>query len=248
MRNNLGTSQSPYYALASWSEVVESEAFIDRMAAGRTTISKTDILAVFQLAREELARLLSEGCYVKTPLGSALPVASGSFGSLFDPFLPNSLGSGHSLRIDFRIDRSIEKEALHGINCVRDREGDGRLPRLAAFEALPSGSREVAEAGGAMRISGSRLKFDPADRRLGLFLEDEAGIESRAEVYVLVQPSTLIALVPADAAPGSYRLIVRTISKGGEILEDALMERIRMLARPVKGESPIDTASATRPS
>ncbi len=64
MRNNLGTSQSPYYALASWSEVVESEAFIDRMAAGRTTISKTDILAVFQLAREELARLLSEGCYV----------------------------------------------------------------------------------------------------------------------------------------------------------------------------------------
>ncbi len=99
-----------------------------------------------------------------------------------------------------------------------------------------------------MRISGSRLKFDPADRRLGLFLEDEAGIESRAEVYVLVQPSALIALVPADAAPGSYRLIVRTISKGGEILEDASVERIRMLARPVKGESPLDAVSATRPS
>jgi hypothetical protein len=47
MRNNLGTSESPYYALASWSELVETDAFIDRMSAGRTTFTKTDIIAVF---------------------------------------------------------------------------------------------------------------------------------------------------------------------------------------------------------
>jgi hypothetical protein len=46
MRNNLGTSENPYFALASWSEVVDNEAFIDRMTTGRTTLSKTDILAV----------------------------------------------------------------------------------------------------------------------------------------------------------------------------------------------------------
>lgn len=64
IQNNLGTSDSPYYALAARSDLIETEAFIDRMAAGRTTISKTEILAVFQLAREELTRLLAEGCYV----------------------------------------------------------------------------------------------------------------------------------------------------------------------------------------
>ncbi len=88
MRNNLGTSESPYYALASWSDVVESEDFIDRMAKGRTTLSKTDIVAVFQLAREELVRLLAEGCYVKTPLGAALPIASGRFRSQKESFSP----------------------------------------------------------------------------------------------------------------------------------------------------------------
>jgi len=32
---NLGTSESPYYALASWSELVDCDAFIDRMAEGQ---------------------------------------------------------------------------------------------------------------------------------------------------------------------------------------------------------------------
>ena len=232
MRNNLGTSESPFYALASWSEVVDSEKFIDRMAAGRTTLSKTDIIAVFQLAREELARLLSEGCYVKTPLGAALLVATGKFSQPRDPFLPKSPDSGHALRIDFRIDRKIEKEALASIQCVRDKAGDRRSPNLLAFEALPSGSHAEAEVGDVVRISGSRLKFDPADRRLGLFLEDETGIETRSEVYVQVRPSSLIALVPAAAKEGSHRLIVRTVSKGGEILEGSATERIRILARP----------------
>jgi len=232
MRNNLGTSESPFYALASWSEVVDSEKFIDRMAAGRTTLSKTDIIAVFQLAREELARLLSEGCYVKTPLGAALLVATGKFSQPRDPFLPNSPDSGHALRIDFRIDRKIEKEALASIQCVRDKAGDRRSPNLLAFEALPSDSHAEAEVGDVVRISGSRLKFDPADRRLGLFLEDETGIETRSEVYIQVRPSSLIALVPTGAKEGSYRLIVRTVSKGGEILEGSATERIRILARP----------------
>jgi hypothetical protein len=228
MRNHLGTSEKPYYALASWSEVVDSEAFIDRMAAGRTTLSKTDIVAVFQLAREELARLLADGCYVKTPLGAALPVAKGSFRSSSDPFLPRNPDSGHQLRIDFRIDPAIEAEALASIQCVRDKEGDRRLPRLLSASALPSGSVEEAEAGGFLRISGARMKFDPANRMLGLFFRDEAGSETRAEVYAQVQPSTLLAVVPASLAEGRHRLIVRTVSKGGEILEGVATTPMRI--------------------
>lgn len=228
MRNHLGTSEKPYYALASWSEVVDSEAFIDRMAAGRTTLSKTDILAVFQLAREELARLLADGCYVKTPLGAALPVAKGSFRSSNDPFLPRNPDSGHQLRIDFRIDPAIEAEALSSIQCVRDKEGDRRLPCIFSLASVPKGSDESATTGGLVRVAGARMKFDPANRMLGLFFRDEAGSETRAEVYALVLPSTILAVVPAPLSDGSYRLVVRTVSKGGETLEGVAATPMRI--------------------
>ncbi|MGO8693597.1 MAG: DNA-binding domain-containing protein [Rectinemataceae bacterium] len=232
MRNNLGTSESPYYALASWSRVVESQAFMDRMAAGRTTLSMTDIIAVFQLAREELGRLLAEGCYVKTPLGAALPVARGRFNSSGDPFLPKNPDSGHELRIDFRLDPAIEKKALAAIRCVRDREGDRRSPWLRSASALPSGSE--VEAGGLLRISGRRMKFDPSNEDLGLFFGDEAGRLTRAKAYVQVLPSSLIAGVPAALAEGSYALILRTISKGGETLEGLAMERLLIRKPPLR--------------
>jgi hypothetical protein len=175
MRNHLGTSEYPYYALASRYDFIDSDAFMDRMAAGRTTLSKTDIIAVFQLAREELARLLADGCYVKTPLGAALPVAKGSFRSRSDPFLPRDPNSGHELRFDFRIDPAIETEALASIQCVRDKDGDRRLPRVLSVSALPAGSEGEIEAGGLVRISGRRMKFDPSNESVGLFFKDEAG-------------------------------------------------------------------------
>lgn len=234
MRNHLGTSDKPYYALASASEMVECEAFIDRMASGRTTLSKTDIVAVFQLAREELGRLLADGCYVKTPLGAALPVARGALRDADEPFLPRSAGSGHELRIDFRIDPAIEREALASIRCVRDKAGDRRAPKPLVAAALPSQRRGEATAGGLVKVCGARMKFDPADQALGLFFRGEDGAEKRAAVYAQALPSTLIAVVPLDA-PGEARLVVRTASKGGEILEGSLPEPMRIRAAPALG-------------
>jgi len=230
MRNNLGTSTSPYYALASWSSVVDSEAFMDRMAAARTTISKTDILAVFQLAREELGRLLAEGCYVKTPLGAALPMARGKFLSQDEPFLPKSPGSGHELRIDFRIDPTIEAEALASIQCFRDEEEDRRSPHVLEAAPLPPGNRGELRPGGLIKVIGKRMKFDPADRRLGLFFRDGAGIETRAESYFIVQPSSIFALVPEGLKENGYRLVVRTASKGGALLEGISDEPMQCLS------------------
>lgn len=61
LRNHFSTNANPYYAHASWSQVVETEAFIDRMASGRTTISKIEILAVFQLAIHEPRLIRMDG-------------------------------------------------------------------------------------------------------------------------------------------------------------------------------------------
>ena len=60
---------------------------------------------------------------------------------------------------------------------------------------------------------------NPTDKDLGFSFIGESDTEARADIYTQVLPSTLIAVIPAALAGGSYRLAVRTISKGGERLE-----------------------------
>ena len=224
IRNNLGSGARPWYALASWSELIESDAFIDRMAAGRTTLSKTDILAVFQLAGEELTKLLAEGCYVKTPLGAALPVATGALSAPDEPFRPRAPGSGHSLRFEFRIDPKIESDALRRLGCVRESTVDRLSPVIMSVEAIPEGA--TFRKGGMIRITGSRLKFDASIETLGVFLIDSAGVEIRVATYAEIRPAALIALLPPELAGGDYRLEVRTRSRGGTALKSAAPTRL----------------------
>jgi len=220
----------PGHALASWSSLVESDSFIDRMAQGRTTLSKTDIVAVFQLAREVLGSLLGDGCYVKTPLGSAFPVAKGCLRTQNELFRPDIDGSGHELRIDFRLDPAIEAEALASIRCVRDKGGDRRQPVVKSVVAPPSESGDVVAPGGLLRIAGVHMKFDPGLKDLGLFLKSDSGCETRAEVYADIRPSLIVAVVPASLAEGDYRLIVRTKTEGGTPLEGSWTESLRIAA------------------
>jgi hypothetical protein len=230
-RNNLGTSESAFYAFASWSTVVESDDFIDHMASGRTTLSKTDIIAVFQLAREELVRLLADGCYVKTPLGSAIPRASGKLDSPTDLFQPGCQGSGHGLRFDFRLDPKIEREALASLRCIRDSGSDLRSPRILSITSVQSGREGEARCGDLLRITGKRMKFDPADERLGLFFRSAAGEEVRSALYAQIRPSILIAEVPLDLKEGEYSLVVRTVSRGGTKLEGRSATLMRMVGK-----------------
>ncbi|MGA2548345.1 MAG: DNA-binding domain-containing protein [Rectinemataceae bacterium] len=229
VRNNLGTSESPYYALAAWSELIETEDFIDRMAAGRTTLSKTDIVAVFQLAREELTHLLAEGCYVKTPLGSAIPRATGKLDSPFDPFQPGRMKSGHGLRFDFRLDPKIEREALSTLRCQREASDDLQSPRLISVRSIQTGREGEAQSGDLIRISGKRMKFDPADESQGLFFRSSAGEEIRASLYAHIQPSAIVAALPAELAMGDYGLIIKTVSRKGTRLEGIFQTTLRVV-------------------
>ncbi|MDA8424687.1 MAG: DUF4469 domain-containing protein [Treponema sp.] len=228
MRNNLGTSSSPFYALAVWDKVVEVNQFIDRLAEARTTLSKPDILGVFQLAREELDRCLAEGNYVKTPFGSALPVATGRFESERDPFLPARKSSGHSLRFEFRLDPEIESKALASLKIIRDRRPAEPAARVCYVISQVSGKRNVGEPDELLRVVGSRLKFDPANPALGLFFRAQDKSEVRARKYANVFPSNFIAFVPADLAEGEYELLVRTAGSNGTVLVGAMRERLRV--------------------
>jgi hypothetical protein len=218
MRNNLGKGASPYYALASWSGLVESEDFIDRMAATPTTLSKTDIVAVFQLAREELSSLLAEGYYVKTPLGSAIPRASGKLATTADPFQPNRADSGHELRFDFKLDPAISREALAHMQYRRKETRDIPGPRIYSISSIRGGLENRACPGELIRIRGLRLKFDPKDETQGLFLRPASGEETRVYAYAHIMPSLLIAQLPEELAEGNYRAFVRSRTRGGTMI------------------------------
>jgi hypothetical protein len=164
VRNNLGTGSLPWHAQASWSRLVDTEAFVNRMAAGRTTVTRTEILAVFQLAREELCALLAEGCYVKTPFGAALPVAKGSFKDMHEAFRPDSRESGHSLRFDFRLDPDLEDDALSRVECRRVSAEDRVSPVIRSVECMSGKVERVRSASStcAARVSVSIRPMAPA--------------------------------------------------------------------------------------
>jgi hypothetical protein len=63
------------------------------------------------------------------------------------------------------------------------------------------------------------MKFDPAAEGQGLFFRGASGKETRSELYAHVQPSTIIAAVPASLCEGEYSLVIRTSSRGGSRLE-----------------------------
>lgn len=228
-RNNLGTSDSRYYALASWSEVVDCDRFVERMAAGRTTFSKAEILGVFQLAREELISLLADGCCVKTPFGTATPRASGTFSTPNEAFRPGAEGHDHRLRFDFRIDPRIERAALGKLKCRRAPNEDLSSPRVESVISPQSGKAGEASSGGLVSLSGYRLKVDPRDERQGLFLRDAKGLERRCAAYGENRPRRLVALLPSDIKPGKYSLVVRAATKKGRAIEGTWQQTLRIV-------------------
>ena len=202
---------TPCAALASWSEVVDTDKFIDRMAFARTTISKTEILAVFQLAREELTSLLADGCYVKTPFGAAMPRATGKFKNPSESFQPRRKSSGHGIRFDFQLDPAIAKKALAKLRCVRAVDVDRLSPLIASFASVESGKEGEASCGDLLKITGRRLKFDPSDLGQGVFFRRADGAERRASRNITVRPSELIVGVPADAEAGEWQIISQVV-------------------------------------
>lgn len=228
VRNNLPANEGSYYALASWSSLVRADSFIDKMAKGGTTLSKADIVAVFQLAREELTKLLADGCYVQTPLGAVMPRASGRFRSPTQRFEPFRRGSGHGLRFDFLLDPAIAREALTSLVCRREEDYDAISPAILSVESVQHRGEGFVQAGDLIELRGKRLKFRPEDEALGLFLKSESGALLRLGLCAQIQPSRVIAGIPADTPMGDYKLVVRTESRGRARLEGESSEVVKI--------------------
>jgi hypothetical protein len=219
-KNHLKTIDDPFIVRSCCSGTVEVDELIDIMAKGRTTLSKPDIAGCLKLLEEELSRLLADGKYVKTPMGSFYLSAAGKLHSVDQSFAPKDETNGHTLSLHFRTNRNFEAAMIPSVKIVRSENFDKISPALTGAVSVKTSSSSGAGSGDFIRVSGKRLKFDPADGQSGVFFVN--GSEHRSALYADIEPSLVIAQVPQDLAPGPYILCVRTAPNGVDHKEGRL--------------------------
>ena len=195
-KNYLPACPSPFVVRSDSLGVVEYDKLIDLMAKGRTTLTKTDIVAAMQLFREELQEQLAEGKTVKTPTGAFFLCAGGSMNSLDEAFLPKDQANNHEVRLHHRPDRAFEDEILAELEIVREERPDLASPRLKSVQSAGAEDPNTIRPGGVVQLKGLRLRFDPKETGQGLFFIDSRGLESRSPFYPMIRPRTLHASVP----------------------------------------------------
>jgi nucleoid DNA-binding protein len=214
--NYLKTCAQPYLARSSCSDTLEVEELVDLMAKGRTTLSKPDITGCLQLFLEEVIEQVAEGKHVKTPFGSFYLSASGRFELKNQPFTPGEGNLDHGFTLRFRTNKAVEAKIISQARWERIETFDTSAAAVDQVTVVGRPAGENAQAGDTIRITGRRLKFDPADGAVGVFLESASG-SYRAAVYADIAPSRIIATLPADVSAGEYDLVVVTMPNGKDL-------------------------------
>jgi hypothetical protein len=218
LKNYLPKCTSPYVVRSVNPETVEYDHLLDIMAAGRTTLSRTDIIATMQLYKEEVQKLLCEGKTVKTPTGSFFMNASGTMESLDDSFLPNDSDKNHEVRVRHKAEKDFENSVIAALKIEREERPDFQAPVVYSV-AVAGEEGANLRSGAVVQIKGLRLRFDVKDSAQGAFFIDAAGAEVRSSLYPLVLPASVMATVPTGLAAGTYSLAFRAAVNGKEVKE-----------------------------
>ncbi len=220
VQNYLPAVNKPYVVHTAYKETIGFDGLINRMASGRTTITKPDLAGAFELLSEELHKAVAEGYVVKLPFGSFYLSASGTFDRLDEPFVYGQEGSNHDLRLHFRANRAEEIDIARDARIQRELYQDKTTPIVFSATSIQTEEALVATRGDFFRIEGNHLKFDKTNAELGVWFKN--GEEHRSAVYATINPGTVIAQIPQDLPPGQYSLIIRTAPNDKDIKESRL--------------------------
>jgi len=216
MVNYLKTCLQPYLVRSYCSDTIDVDELVDVMASGRTTLSKPDITGCLQLFTEELIKLVADGKHVKTPIGSFYLAASGRLEAKNQAFTPGVGALDHALTLHFRTDKDAEGKIKSQARWERVETFDTTAAAIDGYSVVARSPGENARSGDTLRITGRRLKFDPADAECGVFVESVGG-SWRAAVYADIAPSKVIATLPADVPAGTYDFMVITKPNGKDL-------------------------------
>ena len=207
LRENLLTPE-PDDCMAQVQDVrsYSQDEVIDLMMRRGTTLTRADVAAVLQVYTEVVGELTADGAAVNAPLFNTSFSVSGVFNGMSDMFDK----ARHSISVNVNAGTAL-REAVKSVKTEKT-EGANTGPYITEAVDVVSGAvNSAVTAGGILRLTGSRLKFDAADEAQGVFLVPENdGDAVRCGVVAENKPARVMVMIPADIAPGAYYAEVRT--------------------------------------
>ena len=207
LRENLLTPE-PDDCMAQVQDVrsYSQDEVIDLMMRRGTTLTRADVAAVLQVYTEVVGELTADGCAVNTPLFNTSFSVAGVFTSMSDSFDK----ARHTVSVNINAGTAL-RDAAKSVRTEKT-EGASTDPYITEAADVVSGAvNSTLTAGGILRLTGSRLKFDASDAAQGVFLMPESGGEAvRCGVVAENKPARVMVMIPADIAPGTYYAEVRT--------------------------------------
>jgi len=175
------------------------------MVDSGSTVTRADILAVLEDYHATITRLVLDGYKVTTPTANYGAGIQGHFAGWQDSYSPDR----HRLRATVSTGANLRR-AMARQGRTQKLETVKPCPKLLEFFDYSSGSPDrLLTPGGMARLTGHRLKFDPADPEQGVFFTTGDGQASRVEVVAQNKPGELLFQIPAGLSPGDYTVEVR---------------------------------------
>lgn len=202
--NKLTNNKNDYYARIMNSKTVDQQHLIKRMTlpGGMTLAHAKAVLAEYQF---QLMLLLEEGYVVNDGLIRYKPGISGIFNNADDVFDPER----HQKTVSTSPTKTL-KEAVNEMELNRVKPQFIKM-EIHSFTDLLTEERDKSITPGHMSmIKGKHLVFDKTDTVQGIFLVDESKNEVRCGQYGIINPSSIIFVIPSDISEGIYDIEVRS--------------------------------------
>lgn len=203
-------SGKTYIACVREYRTYSREDIVEQMLACGSTVGKADILAVMELEDMVICNIIADGDAVNTPMYRTVPSVSGHFDGIDDQFHPTR----HKVSTNIIAGKRLEK-ATSKIKLTKS-AADSFKPYITGVEDMFSESvNDSLTPGGAVKVSGYRLKISDSDPQCGLFLRGTNGVTVQLAKLFENLPSRLLAVVPKDVPAGLYNIEVRTMYVSG---------------------------------
>jgi hypothetical protein len=203
--NNLTSDPDDYAASVQISGSADGDDLVQDIVDQGSTVGKPDILAVTAALKLACQRRVEQGQRVNYfGMMDFFPRIKGVFTGATDTFDParHHVDVGASPGAELR-------EAVQAGATVEKVETVKPAPNPIEYRDISSDEiNDTATVGNIGQLTGSRLKFDPAEADEGLYFVATAGGDTKVAMVQKNKPSQLVFLVP-PVAPGTYYLEVR---------------------------------------
>ncbi len=220
--NNITADPDDYAAIVQISGSADGDDLVQDIVDQGTTVNKPDILAVTAALEPACQRRVEQGQRVNYfGMMDFFPRIKGVFTGPTDSFDPARHGidiganPGSELREAVRVGATVEK-----VEAVKP------SPNPIEYRDIGSDTtNDTVMVGNIGQLSGSRLKFDPAEADEGLYFVADAGGDTKVVTIQKNKPAQLVFLVPTLAA-GTYHLEVRARMGSGTSARELRIGRL----------------------